>query len=131
MKKLVFNLKVSKIIYFLIVLLNLFLPLYPGKIVNANVFQFAIMVIWLYGILCQHGYFKRQVSRNEDGKIRYEWNIPIVPIGLTRIAQIAYYLIREVNFSIPIFVAFVVIDVLYVAFMLMDNYTYYYESEID
>ena len=69
------------------------------------------------------------MSKNEDGKIKYEWNIPIVPIGFTRIAQVAYYIIRKVEFSIPMFAILVILDVVYIAFLAMDNYSYYYESE--
>lgn len=129
MKELTNNLVISKILYAVIVVANLFLPLYSNSIINLNVCQILIIFIWLYGILCHHGYFKHQVSKNEDGKIKYEWNIPIVPIGFTRIAQVAYYIIRKVEFSIPMFAILVILDVVYIAFLAMDNYSYYYESE--
>lgn len=130
MKRLLTNLTISKVFCCMIVLGNLFLPLYPGKYLNTNLFQFAVIAMWIFGLLSHLGYVKRQVSASEDGIVEYETIIPIVPLGFTRIAQCIYYVIRKPKISWVMLIILIGLDALYVAFLLWDKSNYYYESEM-
>jgi hypothetical protein len=89
------------------------------------------MGFWVYGLLSHLGYFKRQVSADEDGKIKYEVSVPIVQIGLIRMAQAGYYLLRKLSVNWVVFIILIALDVIYVAFILLDKANYYYESELE
>ena len=124
-----FFLTFSKIIYTIVVLFNLFVPLFDAKLgVNVNVFQIAVIVIWTYGMLCSLGYFKKVVSKS-NGVCKYEISIPIVPLGIVRILEGMFYaFLSEVVINWKMFIACIAVDVIYLLLILMDKSNYYYMS---
>ena len=127
--KLMVNLRISTFLCIAIIVCNLFLPLYSNKVVNVNLFEFIIIGLWIFGTISHHGYFLQQTSHNEDGVITYESRLPIVQIGLVRIFQIIYYLIRKVKISWVVLLILIALDVIYIAFILLDKSNYYYETK--
>lgn len=129
MKKLKVNLVISKGIFIIILVCNLVLPL-TGNIMQLNLFQSILCIIWVYGLLSHLGYFKTQVSDGSDGVIRYEPNTPIVQVGLLRLAEFIYYfLIRKSVINWTIFIGLIVGDVIYIMFLLLDKANYVFEME--
>lgn len=130
MKKLLFNLHVSKGIFAVLVFINLVLPLYSGQIMKFNLFQLIIVLVWSYGLLSHLGFFKTQVSDGTEGKILYEPNTPIVQIGILRLIELIYFLAlkREV-FNWKVFILLIVWDVFYIIFLLLDKSRYVFEME--
>lgn len=129
MKKLLFNLKISKIFYLVIFICNVVFPL-KGKVLNISFFNLVIIILWTYALLSHLGYFLKQVSENEDGVIEYENSIPMVKLAVVRIAEAGYYaLFRRDIINWRIYVILVGIDIIYVVFLLFDKGNYYYESE--
>ena len=130
MKKLLFNLKISKLIYTIILFCNIVLPWKRGIYVQLNIFNCIVITFWTYGVLSHLGYFLKPVSDDENGKVVYETNIPIVQVGFTRIAQVAYFFVfRRDIVDWRVIAGLIVLDVFYVIFMLLDKSGYYYESE--
>lgn len=129
MKKLKFNLTLSKVIFTIILICNLVLPL-TGKIMQINVLQFVACGIWAYGLLSHLGYFKTQVSDGSDGIIRYEPNTPIIQISMVRLMEFLYYfLINTGIVNWTVFAVLVVLDVSYIIFLLLDKANYVFEME--
>lgn len=130
MKKLLFNLKLSKCIFAVIVIINLILPIYNNQIMKFNVFQLVAIGIWGYGLLSHLGYFKTQVFDGSEGKIMYEPNTPIVKIGFLRIVELIYFLVlkRDV-FNWKVFLILLACDVFYIVFLIMDKSRYVFEME--
>ena len=129
MKKLLINLTISKCICFVIVFCNLAFPLYDGQYFKFIPLQLLLIGFWLYGLACHLGYFKVQTSI-ENGRKVFEPNVPIVQIAVCRILEIAYFLLAKkkiVNWKV--FVILVFMDVLYIAFILLDKAAYYYEMD--
>lgn len=134
-KPLRFFLIFSRIVYAAVLAVNLLLPIFDGKWADPPVFQKIICGVWTYGMLCSLGYFKKPVSREVDGVIKYEISVPILPIGLLRIAEALFYgFISRVHVDWRMFLICVGLDVFYVALILMDKSNYYYEgieTEVD
>lgn len=129
MKKLMTNLTISKGMCFVVVFCNLAFPLYNNAYFKVIPLQLLLIVFWLYGLLGHLGYFKTQIAK-EDDKIIYEPNTPILQIAFCRIVEIAYFLIAKkdvVNWKV--FAVLVFMDIIYIAFMLLDKSAYYYEMD--
>lgn len=109
------------------VILNLFLPVCDEMLFNKQMLQFCLIAVWVYGLLCSKGIIKKIVSENSEGVIEYTTSVPIVQIGVIRIAEVLWFVFRhsgEViwrNLGI-----LVIVDVVYVALMLADKMNYYY-----
>lgn len=131
-KAVLFNLWVSKAFYTIIVILNILLSTTRGKLIfRPTIFSFVAILIWTYGMLAHMGYFKYEVGRSEDGNIQYESKIPIVQIGVLRIMQVGYGLLKlKTTNWVPITIL-IVCDAIYIIFLLMDKGRYYYESECE
>jgi len=130
MGKLFFNLRLSKIFFLVIFVCNIALPWEKGVILKINVFHIIVVLSWLYGVMSQHGYFLKQVSVDEDGITKYEFDIPIIQVGATRVAEIVYFLLFKRGIvDWRVIAGLVVSDLLFIGFMLLDKMSYYYESE--
>lgn len=120
--------KVATILYFIILAVNLILPVVSGATLNINLFTIIMIVIWTITILSAHGYFKRMISTTDDA-IVYDTILPIVPATLVRIIEFGWYFLRQrQSFRINVFVADVVLDIAFVIILLLDKSHYYYES---
>lgn len=131
MKKLLANLLISKVIYGIILVINLCLPL-TGQIMDFDLFQIIIVLIWTYGVLSHHGYFKTQVSDESEGTIKYEPNTPILQIILLRFLEFVYLWFTQLDVvNWKIFAGLVLADTVYVGFLLMDKATYVFEMDTE
>lgn len=131
MKRLLINLWISRVLCCILCVINLIVPMYPESKVNVSIFQFLLIGFWIYGLLSHLGYFKKQVSFDTDEElITYETSIPIIQVGLLRIVQFGYYYIAHVDYNLKVFVVFVIADIIYTVFLLLDKAGYVYESEI-
>lgn len=129
MKKLLFNLKVSRIFYLVIFVCNIVLPL-QGEIFKVSIFNVVMIILWTYTLFSHLGYFLKQVSENEDGEVEYENCIPIVKLGIVRIAEAGYFaMFKKGIVDWRIYAVLIGIDIVYIAFLLFDKANYYYESE--
>ena len=130
MRRLMINIYVSRVLFLMITVCNFALPLYSTKRFNTFILQFVIVLVWLHGLLSQSGYFKIPVSDDLEDTVHYEFNIPFLAIGLLRILETGYfYLMKRSIMNWKVFLALVIMDIVYTAFLLMDKSRYYFESE--
>lgn len=129
MRKLLSNLKISKIIYAVILFCNLVLPL-QGEFMKLDVLQLIAVIIWTYALLSQLGYFRTQISDGSDGVIRFEPNTPIIQICLLRAIQFGYlFMIKKEIVNWKVFIIVFVLDMFYLVFLLFDKSRYVFEME--
>lgn len=111
------------------ILMNIILPLKAGDGIKIRIWAVIDIVIWIYGFLNAFGYLKQIESKDEDGKIVYTTNVPIVQVTIFRIAQFAFYFWRyKATMNIISFVILVVLDILITIFLYIDKGTYVFES---
>ena len=118
-KSLMFNITVMKIGFAIIALVNLFFPVYKDEVFQFSLFQIGAVGIWFFGMLGGMGYLNQ--------------SIPIVQIGLLRIFEVMFYVILRLDrVNWWAFLIFIILDVAYLVFLLLDkaNYSYEYE-EVD
>lgn len=109
------------------VVCNLFLPLFDGTAVNKISLQFAMAAVWIYGLLCSRGVFKKASSDWSDNKIEYSTSVPIVHVGVLRIIEAVWF--AAVHGGEIIWIRYgilAVLDVVYIVLMLVDKMNYYY-----
>ena len=115
-KSLMFNVTIMKIGFVIIALTNFFLPVYKDTYFQFSLFQIGVIIIWFYGLMNGIGYGHQ--------------NVPIVAIGLLRIAEAGYHaLIHFEKTNWWVFLVFIVMDVIYLAFLLIDKSSYTYTTE--
>lgn len=110
------NTLIMKIFYVIIVIVNMALPYYKDWHWTFSIFQFAIVIIWFFGLLGGLGYFNQTT--------------PILPLGISRIIQVGVYLLfkfKQINWAV--IGVFILLDVIYLVFLLFDKANYYYETE--
>lgn len=113
-KNIMANTNIMKITYVVISLVNMLLPFYKDWHWRFSIFQLVIVIIWFFGLLGGLGYFGQAT--------------PILPIGIVRIVQIGAYMLfrlREVNWYV--IGVYVILDIIFLAFLLFDKATYVYE----
>ena len=115
-RNLMFNIKVMKILYLVIVCLNIFLPIKAGMIFYLSIPQIIICFIWLFGLLNGMGYFSQ--------------HLPILPIGITRFIEILYYGVLRGSMNWWAFAIQVMVDIIYFTFLVFDKSNYTYEREV-
>lgn len=126
-KSLRFMMRMSVVLFIVTLICNIVLPVF-GRFLHPDVFNIVIEVCWTYGMLSSLGYFKKPVLK-EGKRVEYETTIPVVPIGMIRVIQLVYHLfLKKSSLSVGLFIALVVIDVIYVFILLLDKSSYYYES---
>lgn len=81
--------------------------------VRFSIAQTIMIIIWLYGLINGLGYLNQ--------------NVPLFQIGIVRGGQIAYLMLRHSSISLPSAVALVVLDVVWVVYLLSHKAKYYYE----
>lgn len=97
-----------------------------------NVFNVVITLVWIFGILVASGYFCRNTFEEDDDLIIYEQNTTplIVAVFLARICEIGFnYVFAKNSFNWKTLVITVVIDIIYLAIILMDKSNYGYALE--
>lgn len=129
-RKLKINLFVSKFMFLTAAILNLAAPLQMGVFFNRNIFQFIVLAIWLYALLAHLGYFKTEIGVSAVGNKQYEFKIPILPLGLARILEIGYFaLFKNGSTNWYALLSLIVLDIIFVIFLILDKARYCYESE--
>lgn len=127
MKRVFVNLVIARIYYVVLLALNIIVNV-SGVFPNKNVLQYAVVVVLGYGLLCQHGYFRKEV-KCERGVTEYEQSVPTLAWGVLRLLQwIFYYMFRIKDVTMGRFWFLVVLEAGFVAFLLYDKSKYYYES---
>lgn len=125
-------LQLSKIVFALLVVLNLFMTVNSKNVIGLNPFNLIDICIWVYGYLSSLGYFKSIVNEDEDGVIEYETKVPFLACGILRIIEGGYYwFFSSANLNIKYFIILVVTDLLYTILLLIDKSSYYYMSMED
>lgn len=120
--------KIATVLYFIMLAVNLVLPVLSGATLNIHLFTFVMLIIWTIAIVSAHGYLKKIVSTSED-TIVYDTILPIVPATLVRLVEFGWFFIRQrQSFRINVFIADVALDVLFIIILLLDKSHYYYES---
>lgn len=115
-KSLMFNTYIMKVGFVLILLTNLFIPVFKDTYFHFSLFQLGAIIIWLFGLLSGLGYF------NQD--------TPILQIFILRIFEMGWYaLLHRQKTNWWMFVIFIILDVVYMAFLLIDKSSYTYETE--
>lgn len=118
-RSILFNLKIMKIGYAILVIVNLTLPLVTTRVLQFSIFQILVIAFWSWGMLSGLGYFKQST--------------PIIQIGFLRIVEAGYYLLfNRSGVNWVVFGILLFFDIAYLTFLLVDkaNYKYVYE-EVD
>ena len=120
-KAIMFNTKLMKVFYIVLVIANLFVPLKKstdGYVFSISIFNIIALGILFYALLIGLGYFRH--------------NIPFLWLGVLRIVQGLYkFLIHPENFNWYGFLVLVLMDVFFIFFLLMDKRNYSYVEEED
>ena len=116
-RAILFNLTLIKCVFIVIVLFNMFLPLYyPARLGITSVFQWIVVAVHLYGMLNGVGVFIKQ-------------NIPIVQIVIVRILETLWYVFMPwASFNWAPYAIVLFLDVVFIFILLMDKATYKYEK---
>lgn len=108
------NTFVMKVLYCIIVVVNLALPFYKNWEWHFSILQLVAVIIWFFGLLGGLGYFNQAT--------------PILQIGILRIFQLgAYFLFKRAIINWVIIIVFLALDVFFLLFLLFDKSNYYYE----
>ena len=118
------------VVFFVIaVFMNIILPLKAGDGIRIRIWAVLDIIIWVYGFLNAFGYVKQIESKDEDGKIVYRTNVPIVQVVLLRIVQAGFYYWRyRATANIISFIILIILDFLITIFLFIDKGTYVFES---
>lgn len=117
-KSILVNTFFMKCLYAIVVLVNLFLPIVKGTYFHFSILQLAIIITWLFGLLGGLGYFNQYT--------------PILPVGVIRIIEIGYSLLFRFKQTNWLFIMIcVLIDVIFIVFLLLDKASYTYVIEED
>lgn len=117
-RELMFSTEMMKIVFVVIVILNMFSPMFkPFQLGFGSVFQYIVLLIHLYGLLNGLG-------------LLYGQKVPILAIIVTRAIEAAWYFYisgKEVHWIM--FGIFVVVDLLFVTLLILDKGSYEYVKE--
>ena len=69
--------KIATVIYFVIVLVNLILPVLSGSVLNFNLFTVVMLIIWTVAELSSRGYIKKVVSTVDDKIAHKQYNLKL------------------------------------------------------
>lgn len=123
--------RIATIWYFVIVALNLIVPLLDGKSLNVNLFSVLMIVIWTVAILSANGFIKRVASKSDES-IVYDTILPIMPATIVRIVEFGWMFFRHhATFKPKVFFIEVVFDVIFIVILLLDKTHYYYEAVVE
>lgn len=122
-------LQLSKIVFVLIVVVNLILTVNTKHVFGFSLFNFIALLIWTYGFISSLGFIKTVASEEEDGSIIYETRLPFLWVAVVRLAQLGYYqFLSKADMNFIYFIILVVLDSLYTILLLIDKSSYYYIS---
>lgn len=112
------NTFIMKVLYVILLLVNLFLPTIKNTYFHFSILQIVVIIMWLFGLLGGLGYFNQYT--------------PILSIGIIRIIEIGYALLFK--FKVTNWIAigvFILIDIIFTVFLLLDKASYAYVTEED
>lgn len=124
MTKLTTTMMISKVLFGLLAVVNVSLMFCGEKWVWLNLL---VIADWFTAALSSAGYMKRFVNKI-DGNSIYEIRVPVISIGVLRMVQALLTLFFDGwTMSAPLFILAVIVDVIYAAFLMLDNSHYYFE----
>lgn len=108
------NIVIMKILYVIILIVNLGIPYYKNWSWHFSIFQVLIVIFWFFGLLGGLGYFGQAT--------------PIVQIGIIRIVQCGSYLLFKIRVVNWVMIGiFILLDIVFLLFLLFDKANYSYE----
>lgn len=114
--------------YFILIALNLIVPVLDNSRLNFNVFSIIMVVIWTITILSAHGFIKR-VASTSDESIIYDTILPIMPVTVIRIIEFGWMFFRHRDtFNKKVFLIEILFDIAFIVILLLDKSNYYYEA---
>lgn len=115
-KSLLFNLYMIKICFGIVVAINLLFPVYTdGELGFHSLFQWIVVGVYISGLLNALGYFNQR--------------IPLLELGITRIAQVLFHVVISSTGINWIFYFIILIgDLLFIMLLLMDKNNYEYKK---
>lgn len=81
--------------------------------IRFSIAQTILIFVWLYGLINGLGYLDQ--------------NVPLFQTGIVRGGQIAYLLLRHSVINLPSTVILIVLDVIWIVYLLSHKAKYYYE----
>ena len=130
-KSIMFNLLVMKIFFVVISIVNIAIPLFSDGVWRFNVFQFIMVGIWFYALLCALGWFC--ITTNDvDGDMEIlETKTPLLPIVFTRVVEGGFYWITAASeFNWKYFGIVILIDLVFFIFLILDKASYGYARSV-
>ena len=122
-------LRLAQVTFAVVMMFNTFLPILKHARIGLCLFNAAVMILWVYGMLNAHGVIKKIAAQDEDGNITYDTTVPLVQVAVVRVIEFAYFIWRKRQLLIyRNFIVLIVLDVLLVLFLLLDKGSYCYES---
>lgn len=119
----------SKILFVLIIISNVFSPVYNVSSTVRNIIHFLVILFWIKGLLGCLGYLKKVVAREENGTIRYEVSVPFLPVFILRIIEALYGVLRKaISINLIWFGLCLFLDTVFLFVLLFNKSNYYYES---
>lgn len=130
-KSILFKPLLMKIFYGIIAVINVAIPLNSDGTWSFSLFQFGIIAVWFYALLCALGYFCISTNEIQGDMELYETKTPILPLVFVRIVEGGFYWITAPHdFNWTYFGALIVIDIVYLVFLMMDKATYGYARSV-
>ena len=90
-------------------------------------FNMAESIIDVYALAANLGFIKNIAEEFADGRVIYDVPVPILPVGIVRVVE-AFYVCLLHTINLRSFIVLVATDALYLALLLIDKSSYYYES---
>lgn len=123
-----FFLMLSKALFVVVALCNLMLPITAKSWCHPHITQVVLVLVWFYGFLCSLGYFNNSITKEQDGIVVREISVPIIQIGIFRICQIIFFLLRGSELDWKMYFVCIGLDLFYLVLILVDKSNYYYIS---
>lgn len=117
-RKILFPLKLGRVILILYAILNLFVPTYSGFVLGCTrIYAYLSIACAALGVVGMFGYFNQIV--------------PVPAFAVIRLIQLFFHFIRHSSskLNIWVYIALCIADVFLVGFLLADRAEYSYEEE--
>ena len=130
-KNIMFKVTLIKVFCGALLYLNWLLPFSVTGKWQFSVFRIFSTISVILGLLAATGRMCINTYRIENGMTIFEQNTaPLIMVaGLTRIAQVLYYILAKRSVNWPIIIFLIVMDVICIAIILLDKASYGYGLE--
>ena len=126
--------QILKVLFAIFCMLNLAIPLSNDGIWKFSVFQILICIIYFVGLLAGLGILITDTQVRKGDVEIYEQNTSpvIIGLGILRIIEGLFnFIFRRHSFNWKYFSFLIVIDLIYIMFLLIDKARYGYAKEIN